>query len=90
MWGVQLVSLAADKVVKVWDLRNQKCLQTISPKDWTSAEDARPSCLAYDSERQRLVSAVRLLSPTRPQKPAFGRSCRPIFGLWRPIFARYR
>ena len=60
---MQLVSLGADKTVKVWDLRNQKCLQTMTPKDWTSAEDANPTCLAYDAERQRLVSAVLPLNP---------------------------
>lgn len=26
----QLFSLSVDKVIKVWDLRNHKCLQTIS------------------------------------------------------------
>ena len=56
---LQLMSLSADSVVKVWDLRNQKCLQTIGPRDWGGAvEDSRPTCLAYDASRLRLVSAV--------------------------------
>ena len=69
---MQLISLGTDKAVKVWDLRNQKCLQTITPKDWISAEDAHPTCLAYDSERQRLVSSVGSGPDSRRVAPRMG------------------
>ena len=77
------MSLGADHVVKVWDLRNQKCLQTIAPKDWgvAAVEDSHPTCMAYDASRQRLVSAVSpaaaccLRVPARAAAPPPGALC---------------
>lgn len=40
--------MAADNVVKVWDLRNHRCVQTIIDADWPSQEDAHPSAMMYD------------------------------------------
>lgn len=40
--------MAADNVVKVWDLRNHRCVQTITDADWPSQEDAHPSAMMYD------------------------------------------
>jgi hypothetical protein len=51
------MSLAADKVIKLWDLRNQRCLQTIVAADWPLKEDAAPNCALYDGVRHRLVTA---------------------------------
>ena len=52
----QVLSLAADHILKVWDLRTQGCLQTISPQDWPTPEDAQPTAMMYDSNRRRMVS----------------------------------
>lgn len=50
-FGVQVVSMAADNVIKVWDLRNHRCIQTIADVDWPSQEDAHPSAMMYDPAR---------------------------------------
>ncbi len=47
----QVVSMAADNVIKVWDLRNHRCIQTIADVDWPSQEDAHPSAMMYDPAR---------------------------------------
>jgi len=51
-------SLSADKMIKVWDLRNHKCLQTISSDDWVKREESRPHCLMYDPVHKRVVTAM--------------------------------
>ncbi|GAX72651.1 hypothetical protein CEUSTIGMA_g107.t1 [Chlamydomonas eustigma] len=51
-------SLSADKMIKVWDLRNHKCLQTISSDDWVRREESRPHCLMYDQIHRRAVTAM--------------------------------
>ena len=43
--------MAADNVIKVWDLRNHRCMQTITDVDWPSQEDAHPSTMMYDPAR---------------------------------------
>ena len=43
--------MAADNVIKVWDLRNHRCIQTIADVDWPSQEDAHPSAMMYDPAR---------------------------------------
>lgn len=48
---VQVISKAADNVIKVWDLRNHRCIQTITDLDWPSQEDAHPSVMMYDVAR---------------------------------------
>lgn len=47
-FNVQVISMAADNVVKVWDLRNHRCVQTIIDADWPSQEDAHPTAMMYD------------------------------------------
>lgn len=47
----QVVSMAADNVIKVWDLRNHRCIQTITDLDWPSQEDAHPCVMMYDPAR---------------------------------------
>lgn len=49
--AVQVVSMAADNVIKVWDLRNHRCIQTITDLDWPSLEDAHPCVMMYDTAR---------------------------------------
>lgn len=43
--------MAADNVIKVWDLRNHRCIQTITDLDWPSQEDAHPCVMMYDTAR---------------------------------------
>ncbi|WIA12480.1 hypothetical protein OEZ85_012515 [Tetradesmus obliquus] len=50
-------TLSIDKSIKVWDLRNHRCLQTINEDDWVRHDDSQPSCIMYDSSRRRLVTA---------------------------------
>eukprot|EP00759_Apiculatamorpha_spiralis_P026609 PhF_6_TR29406/c0_g1_i1/m.43430 len=53
----QLITLSCDKVIKVWDVRTLKCLQTITdsyryfPRDMITA-------LAYDSIRDQIIAAA--------------------------------
>ncbi len=54
-FGVQVVSMAADNVIKVWDLRNHRCIQTITDVDWPSQEDAHPSAMMYDPARSAVL-----------------------------------
>ncbi|KAL0018315.1 hypothetical protein WJX77_008577 [Trebouxia sp. C0004] len=58
----QVVSMAADNVIKVWDLRNHRCIQTIADVDWPSQEDAHPSAMMYDPARSRMVTAFHRLA----------------------------
>eukprot|EP00775_Hariotina_reticulata_P009116 gene9116-9285_t len=50
-------TLSIDKTIKVWDLRNHKCLQTISEDDWANASDSQATSMIYDNSRRRLVTA---------------------------------
>ena len=47
--------MAADNVIKVWDLRNHRCIQTITDVDWPSQEDAHPSAMMYDPARSAVL-----------------------------------
>ena len=44
----QVFTLSVDKMIKVWNLRTHKNLQTILSEDWTRPEDCKPHCLIYD------------------------------------------
>ena len=48
----QVISLGADSVIKVHDLRTNLCLQTIAAHDWPAAADAKPAALLYDARRR--------------------------------------
>lgn len=52
------MSLSTDHVIRLWDLRNQKCLQTIVPTDWPRKEDSLPTSILYDGVRHRLLTAT--------------------------------
>ena len=49
----QLVSLSLDRVIKVWDLRNNECIQTISN---FKRSKMKPTCVAIDRQRNRMIS----------------------------------
>ncbi|KAL3152253.1 hypothetical protein ABBQ32_001332 [Trebouxia sp. C0010 RCD-2024] len=51
----QIISLSSDKVIKVWDIRNNRCLQTMTDKQKHRPEDAL-TCLLYDAKQQQLLS----------------------------------
>ncbi|KAF5835754.1 WD40-repeat-containing domain protein [Dunaliella salina] len=53
-------TLSLDKVIKVWDLRTHRCLQTITQDDWKKTEDteSKPHSLMYDSFHRRVITAV--------------------------------
>lgn len=53
-----LFTMSVDKTIKVWDLRNHRCLQTICQDDWMKTEESRPNCLTYDATHRRLITAV--------------------------------
>lgn len=50
----QLISLSVDKVVKVWDIRNYRCIQTFTDKTEYKPED-RLTCMAFDEEGPALI-----------------------------------
>lgn len=50
----QLISMSVDKVVKVWDIRNYKCIQTFTDKTEYKPED-RLTCMGFDEDGPALV-----------------------------------
>eukprot|EP00892_Ulva_mutabilis_P006535 jgi/Ulvmu1/4253/UM193_0001.1 len=57
----QIISLSLDKVVKVWDIRTYKCLQTITDRTVYHPEDALGAVL-FDGRHSHLVTANLALS----------------------------
>ena len=57
----QLITCSVDKYIKVWDLRNYKCLQTLVDKTHYRPEN-RISAFVYDPVRRQL------LTQTTPQQ----------------------
>eukprot|EP00929_Paragymnodinium_shiwhaense_P117445 TRINITY_DN8801_c0_g1_i2.p1 TRINITY_DN8801_c0_g1~~TRINITY_DN8801_c0_g1_i2.p1 ORF type:complete len:1148 (-),score=306.96 TRINITY_DN8801_c0_g1_i2:362-3805(-) len=57
----QLISLSVDKVVKVWDMRNYRCIQTFTDKTEYKPED-RLTCIAFDEEVPALVMCSNTLN----------------------------
>lgn len=51
--------MSVDNVIKVWDLRTNKCTQTITHEMWPQSEDAQALGMVYDSGRKRLITASR-------------------------------
>lgn len=51
-----LISLSLDRSIKVWDLRNHRCLQTIEVDDKLKQSDVRTTCMGYDSIHRKLVT----------------------------------
>ena len=50
--------MSADHVIKLWDLRNNRCMQTIVEKSWPQQSEAHPSVMAYEPRRRRVVTAT--------------------------------
>jgi WD40 repeat protein len=53
----QIVSASADHVVKVWDVRTYKCLQTISTVNSSGATREELTALHYDAQSRTVVTA---------------------------------
>eukprot|EP00887_Chlorella_sp_A99_P002238 scaffold10.g2238.t1 len=54
----EVLTLTEDGIVRLWDLRNHKCIQALRKQDWPRPEDCRPTTMLYDVPRRRLVTAV--------------------------------
>ena len=66
--------MSADSMIKVWDLRTQGCLQTITPQSWPQAEDSCPTALTFDGVRRRLVT-IKHRPAAWPQRCISDLSC---------------
>lgn len=53
----QIISASADHVVKVWDVRTYKCLQTISTANSSGPTREELSALHYDTQSRTVVTA---------------------------------
>ena len=73
--GFQLFSCSVDKVIKVWDLRSHKCLQTIHDKTAYRPED-RITAMTFDTVHSRLVTGTTKLRAW-PLVKAAKRSTKP-------------
>jgi WD40 repeat protein len=51
--------MSTDHVIKAWDLRTNKCVQTITADDWPRSEVAQPVSMVFDESRKRLVTGGR-------------------------------
>lgn len=59
----QIISAASDNTVKVWDVRNHRCLQTFVDRyKSTGGAEHRISALLYDAKQPCLVSATTHLT----------------------------
>ena len=73
--GFQLFSCSVDKVIKVWDLRTHKCMQTIYDKTPYRPED-RITAMSFDRKNSRLLTGTTKLRGW-PLVKAAKRSTKP-------------
>jgi len=73
--GFQLFTCSTDKSIKVWDLRNHKCLQTIHDKSHYRPED-KITAMAFDPHHSRLITGTTKLR-TWPLVKMAMRSAKP-------------
>ncbi|KAL6759826.1 quinon protein alcohol dehydrogenase-like superfamily [Haematococcus lacustris] len=52
----QVISVSSDKMIKLWDIRNHKCIQTVNDRE-TYLEEDTLLCSCYDVKRHTLVTA---------------------------------
>eukprot|EP01065_Artemidia_motanka_P024209 TRINITY_DN28847_c0_g1_i1.p1 TRINITY_DN28847_c0_g1~~TRINITY_DN28847_c0_g1_i1.p1 ORF type:complete len:1562 (+),score=456.93 TRINITY_DN28847_c0_g1_i1:100-4785(+) len=69
----QLITLASDKTVRVWDLRMWRCVQSIRDKKVHTPED-RIGAIAFDQGRQCLITASTQLHARMRAQERAGRS----------------
>jgi WD40 repeat protein len=58
--GEKMLQLMQDKLIKVWDIRNFRCLQSLCDKTVYHPDDVIGAVL-FDSERSQMVSANQSL-----------------------------
>jgi WD40 repeat protein len=58
----QVISLSTDKTIKIWDLRTNRCIQTMEDENTYRPED-RIAVLLHDPKRRQLVTGTTRLRP---------------------------
>eukprot|EP01062_Namystynia_karyoxenos_P078146 TRINITY_DN8000_c0_g1_i1.p1 TRINITY_DN8000_c0_g1~~TRINITY_DN8000_c0_g1_i1.p1 ORF type:complete len:1769 (+),score=478.30 TRINITY_DN8000_c0_g1_i1:145-5307(+) len=58
--GAQVLTLSMDKVVRVWDLRTMRCVQSLRDKSCYTPED-RLGVIAFDEKRQCIITASTIM-----------------------------
>ena len=53
---LQVISMSSDSIIKLWDLRNNRCMQTIAEKAWPHPSHAHPAAMLYEPRRRRVVT----------------------------------
>ena len=48
--------MSSDKVIKLWDLRNNRCMQTLTEKSWPHPSHAYPTAMTCVPRRNRIVT----------------------------------
>lgn len=84
----QLISMSIDKVVKVWDIRNYRCIQTFTDKTEYRPEDSL-TCMAFDEEASNLLmcSSVLNVLPLHMKAETSKTHVAPIVGvLYNDVF----
>ena len=84
----QLISLSTDKVIKIWDLRTNKCMQTIVDKEHYWPENKITS-LMFNPVKKCIVSgAVKLKERHRIKKSNLQASNPLVFALFNSNFGQ--
>ena len=84
----QLISLSTDKVIKIWDLRTNKCMQTIMDKEHYWPENKITS-LMFNGMKKCIVSgAVKLKERHRIKKSNLQASNPLVFSLFNSNFGQ--
>lgn len=84
----QLISLSTDKVIKIWDLRTNKCMQTIMDKEHYWPENKITS-LMFNGVKKCIVSgAVKLKERHRIKKSNLQASNPLVFSLFNSNFGQ--
>eukprot|EP00762_Andalucia_godoyi_P000195 ANDGO_02362.mRNA.1 putative WD repeat-containing protein alr2800 len=53
----QIISLSQDKMIKVWDIRSYRCLQTLEDNYTKYSPDDELTSMVFDHSRKRLITA---------------------------------
>ncbi|BFI40394.1 hypothetical protein MPTK2_7g09070 [Marchantia polymorpha subsp. ruderalis] len=78
----QIVSIAADSVIKVWDMRSSRCLQTIIEK----TELPTRNNIMYDNQRQVLLCGGATLEMWHKRKAREARTSKLCGCLYNSLF----
>eukprot|EP00760_Papus_ankaliazontas_P004576 PhM_4_TR11965/c0_g1_i1/m.30991 len=83
----QLVTLAQNSVLKVWDVRSYKCVQTLEHRDFSPLEEGQAlTAMTFDAKRGALVVANRTVH-TWPMARSLGSYPANYVGHRTPIVA---